>query len=734
MWYPSSAAFLERVVAELGNDFVDDFRAETGMDVSFRKADPRDMELAFARGQGPDVVITYADLGLRDGFYGRLIQLNEHLEEWDGYPQVAPNLWQREYGTGHVYAVPFSVANASIAYNKDVFSETGFDPETPPQSWEELYETADKMTKRLPDGRVRLGFDSSLHWDRWMFEILRAQNGSPTMWTEDLRTTTIHDERSIEALTFMRDLFHLSIPQVLSSRETRVWARGTVESFVEGRSAMLFGGPFVGSELAVHADWERWLGVFGGRRSPDVEPVTLTLPYGLGIFMHAGNPDGAWSFIEWLMRPDTSARLHARMGTVPTRFDAYEHFAELRPELAPWARLLKQANIYPYLPWHVTPIRTWSGLDAAVEQVLLGVGDPRESLTHVGLKWQASFDRFWRQHDTQIRLEVPEQRVKGLLPIHVGVKTPADHPVANVALFANGKEIARGTSVPLNAHVDTRSLDAGRHEVTARVVTGSGAHEATSWMTEHFIVPDILYIDAPDGAVSGEVAIGVDVRVPEGDRLESVGLRIGNETLYQGRDARAVVDVDTLKLDDDSHVVEAKAVLVRDGEPEEFVRTRTMLVRNWELFQDELLPPTSGWFGVTDRSKTVDRSRGWVHLTEDAERYDGDDSRLGRSGDSPEYLTWEHPRVREFRVIVYSMQRNIDHHVTVSVSGDGVNWVEVPYETVVLEAAGDGSKLELRGHVGERQGQNYLRLTLQGTAESEDGIQLGSVQLRSQRE
>lgn len=734
VWYPSNAAYLERVVAELDEEFVDEFRAETGMDVSFRKADPRDLELAFARGQGPDVVITFADLGLRHGFYGRLIPLNEHLKEWDGYPQVAPNLWQREHGTGRVFAVPFSVANASIAYNKDIFSETGFDPETPIQSWEELYESARKMTKRLPDGRVRLGFDSSLHWDRWFFEILRAQNGSSTMWSEDLRTTTIDDERSIETLTFMRNLFRLPIPEVLSSRETRVWARGTVETFAEGRTAMLFGGPFVGNELAGRGDWDRWLGLFDGRRSPDVEPVTLALPYGLGIFAYAGNPDGAWSFIEWLMRPNSMARLHARLGTIPTRFDAVEPFAELRPEQALWARLLRQATAYPYLPWHVTPILTWSGLDDAVEQALHGEREPRESLTRVGLKWQASYDRFWRQHDTQIHLEIPVQRVRGSLPVRVDVKTPSDYPVAHVTLYLNGEEFASGMSVPFNARFDTRSLAEGRHEVTARVVTGAGAHEANFWLTEHFIVPDILYIDAPDGAVSGEVAIGVDVRVPEGDRLESVRLNLGSETLYQGSDEQAVVRVDTLQLEDDSHVVEATAVIVHEGEPQTFVRTRTVLVRNWELFQDDLLPPFDGWFGATDRSKTVDRSSGWVYLTEDAERFFGDDSRLGRSGDSPEYLTWEHTRLREFRVTVYSLQRNVDHQVAISVSANGADWVELPYETVVLEATDDVSKLELRGQVGERDAPNYLRLTLQGTAEREDGIQLGSGHLRSLRE
>lgn len=60
---------------------------------------------------------------------------------------------------GKIVALPYVLDNRALFYRKDFFREAGLDPEVPPRNWEELRETALKLTKRDPTGEFkRAGF------------------------------------------------------------------------------------------------------------------------------------------------------------------------------------------------------------------------------------------------------------------------------------------------------------------------------------------------------------------------------------------------------------------------------------------------------------------------------------------------------------------------------------------------------------------------------------------------
>jgi len=59
-----------------------------------------------------------------------------------------------------IYALPFETDIRLLFYNKDLFVKAGLDPNRPPKTWNELWQYADKITKKDSKGDYEvLGFN-----------------------------------------------------------------------------------------------------------------------------------------------------------------------------------------------------------------------------------------------------------------------------------------------------------------------------------------------------------------------------------------------------------------------------------------------------------------------------------------------------------------------------------------------------------------------------------------------
>ena len=70
---------------------------------------------------------------------------------------------------GKTYAIPFFQVAVALYYRKDFFIEAGLDPAKPPQTWDEFYNYALKLTKK-----DRFGFEFSsppgYHWQNFLYQ------------------------------------------------------------------------------------------------------------------------------------------------------------------------------------------------------------------------------------------------------------------------------------------------------------------------------------------------------------------------------------------------------------------------------------------------------------------------------------------------------------------------------------------------------------------------------------
>jgi len=134
---------------------------------------------------------------------------------------------------GKTWGIPFQRSTIVMYYNKDAFRAAGLDPDSPPQSWEELVSAGKKLTK--DDGSQWGVMIPSTGYPYWMFGALTMQNDQVLM-NRAGDTTNFAEPATVEALQFWKDL---------GSKE-KVMPEGTIEwgtlrkNFLEGRTAIMW--------------------------------------------------------------------------------------------------------------------------------------------------------------------------------------------------------------------------------------------------------------------------------------------------------------------------------------------------------------------------------------------------------------------------------------------------------------------------------------------------------------
>lgn len=347
-------------------------------------------------GVGPDVLATQGDLGINWGRAGWMIPLNRYYEQWSDRDALIPGLIRPDAETGDIYALPLYVDLRGTAYNKRLFREAGLPPQAPDGSWEELEETARKLTRITNGELTQVGLWE--HWDdQWWgtlqtFALYLFQYGE-NLYSEDFRRITYHGDKGVETAEMIARLFQLANPP---HAERVIHDSGG--GFLAGEVAMTHGGSWIANMVATADDpWVEDLGFFVGRRSAEYEPVALSFANGIGISAFTKDPDAAWQFIEFIMSEEISPMWHAKASTISPRYDLIDENMRLQPELAEWYMGSRYAQIWPEYPPQLAPEFDWGMLTFGLHEIYRGDVDARTKLTEIGTAWQAKLDEAWQR-------------------------------------------------------------------------------------------------------------------------------------------------------------------------------------------------------------------------------------------------------------------------------------------------------------------------------------------------
>ncbi len=273
---------------------------------------------ALRAGRGYPHVIQVYDIGARIMADSGAVVPLEDLARKDGFDLDRFLPQPRNYYTleGKLYGLPFNSSNSILYFNMSAFQEAGI-PFKPTWTLKDLEEAARKLTKKDAQGRtVRYGL--SIPVDSWFVEQISYNSGEYFCNNENgrkARATAVAFDNP--AATAFLDMYARLVREGVAANTGRNWA-DSQSLFAQGQAAI---AAYSTASLT---------GVLRqiGNRFP---LRTAYYPYlkerngvaigGAALYLLKGFPEAeiqaAWSFVRFLLEPNTQAKWHLATGYFP---------------------------------------------------------------------------------------------------------------------------------------------------------------------------------------------------------------------------------------------------------------------------------------------------------------------------------------------------------------------------------------------------------------------------------
>lgn len=248
---------------------------------------------------------------------GAIADLSEHdvTEESLG-AIVDPALIPAATFDGAVYGIPLIAAPKPLAYRRSMFEAAGLDPDTPPDSWDQLRDYAEQLTQHDASGAItRVGFDfwAAPSQYRQDFVTFLGSTGTP-LFDED-GAAQFNGPEGVAALEFMSELTNdadvTEFGRVASTGQPLVFSGDAGMGFVGGHVDCEAVGQEVCDDLVFFNLSEDTPAMFTGGQLASVGA-------------NSELPDAAYAFIEAMSTPEAEAELAALNFAVPAGLGADE--------------------------------------------------------------------------------------------------------------------------------------------------------------------------------------------------------------------------------------------------------------------------------------------------------------------------------------------------------------------------------------------------------------------------
>jgi multiple sugar transport system substrate-binding protein len=240
---------------------------------------------------------------------------------------------------GRRYSLPVSASNLGLFWNKALFEEAGLDPESPPETWEELKQYASAISDRTGKVGFEL-FTQGGEGTSWQWQVYLWGAGGDVL-SEDLGEAAFDSLAGSRALQFWVDLVEEGASTVAP------WGL-----FGRGEAGMVMDGSWMTQFFPMQVDFELGSAVFP--HPEDGEPATNM--GGEQIFIFEGDDESeqaAWEFIAWFSSMAVQVEWDRGTGFMPVRRSVAEDPAYVawvrnaRPLLLPFVESMQYARPRP---------------------------------------------------------------------------------------------------------------------------------------------------------------------------------------------------------------------------------------------------------------------------------------------------------------------------------------------------------------------------------------------------
>lgn len=323
----------------------------------------------YAGGSAPDLVrAPISTIALRASM-GQYAALDEFIEEWPEKDNYMENAYEIGSYQGKQYGLPIVIDAQVFFYRKDYFEEAGLDPDSPPETWEELLEYAEKLTVREGNDVVRAGFAFPISGEHQTLIPFARQNGSLVV-DEENNKPTFNDDKTVETLEYLAQYGekNLVIPYIRNKDQN---------PFLMGNAAMTYAG--VGNYTALKADGVEWIDQLGFSCGVGREKIsTFGGAQIMFISEESKHKEEAWEFMEYLFADESVEKLIEETGATAVKLSLSEKYIETYPEIGPaFLESLSYTQGMPKVEW--APAFE-EAMKLAFEEAMYGKKDAKTAL------------------------------------------------------------------------------------------------------------------------------------------------------------------------------------------------------------------------------------------------------------------------------------------------------------------------------------------------------------------
>ena len=299
------------------------------------------LESSCTGGSAPDVFWmngVHADTYIEGGMMLSLSDLVEDSEliDWkEDFPATLTAQYERD---GEIYAIPKDFDTIAVWYNKQIFDEAGVEYPSDDWTWEEMVETARKLTNKE---KGIYGITAEMNGQQYYYPTISANGGY--ILAEDNETCGYEAKNTMTGHSCWTELME----EGLSPSLQQLTDTPSSTLFESGKLGMLWAGSWNTASYMKNEQLRDYVGVaelpsFDGKNGNCINGL------GIGVYSKSKNLDEARLFVEWLGSKEAQ-EIQGKSGTViSARVDCQSLFTESYPELNLQAYLNQVDVAMPY--------------------------------------------------------------------------------------------------------------------------------------------------------------------------------------------------------------------------------------------------------------------------------------------------------------------------------------------------------------------------------------------------
>jgi multiple sugar transport system substrate-binding protein len=365
----------------LKNEIIPAFQDAEGVKINLQTTDWgsafQKITTAAAAGTAPDIMLIGGIWTAPLAAKGVLFDVSEYVASWSDAEQYPDGVWADCRFEGGTYGIPMNLDSRTLVFRKDFFEEAGLDPASPPETWDDYKQAAQKLAVADGNNIKRQGADWGINTSIGLQQsFAQAYFQAGGQYYKEDGSGNFSSPEGVEALQWVVSFFE----EGLSS--TNIIAQSNApQPLVAGTGAMTYGNAgILQNAQTTAADIVPLLAAGPPlRKNADSERITSAWINKFAMSANTKNPDAAWKFLTHLSNKDNTERQLQAMGLLPARSDLFD-----APYLEGVDRAFFDASefIVPQPP-HPEMLQIAQIINTELERAVRGENEPEKTLESI---------------------------------------------------------------------------------------------------------------------------------------------------------------------------------------------------------------------------------------------------------------------------------------------------------------------------------------------------------------